>query len=193
MVTPRGWLDLADAEHFYPDDLPDDWRLSYFANEFRASLLPAAIWTASDPLTISQWYEDVAPGFRFAAELAPTQPNKDTAQRLTPAALLDLLGSKLDGWLESRERPAPRITPRPNLDRWLHYQQLQTEQPLVTGQHCYALLVPTELHPDLRRAKDWLNRTTELQERAPSLVILERPTSNTLTAWQELLDLLGLG
>lgn len=42
-VSARGWWDLADRATFYPDDLPEDWQLSYFANCFRTTLLPASL------------------------------------------------------------------------------------------------------------------------------------------------------
>lgn len=193
MVTPRGWWDLADADHYYPCDLPEDWRLSYFANDFRATLLPAATWTTTDPLTIAQWYDDLSSGFRVVAEQVPAQPREDSPPPLAPAALMQLLGSTLDGWLESMARPASGVATEPTAKRCLRYKPLRTEQQITTDHHGYGLVASAELHRDLRRAKDWLNRTTELQERAPSVVILERPTSTTLTAWHELLDLLGLG
>jgi len=49
---------------FYPDDLPEDWRLSYYANEFSAVLVPQAKWRAAD-VDFEQWAEDVPEGFRF--------------------------------------------------------------------------------------------------------------------------------
>lgn len=199
MVIPRGWWDLADADDYYPCDLPEDWRLSYFANDFRATLLPAAFWITTNPLTASQWDDDLSSGFRFVAEQVPAQPREDSAQQLAPAALVQLLGSKLDGWIESMEgiesmeRPASGVATGPDGHRCLRYHPLRSDEEITTGHHGYGLVAPAELHHDLRRAKDWLNRATELRERAPSLVILERPTSTTLTAWQELLDLLGFG
>ncbi len=193
MVTPRGWWDLADSDLFYPCDLPEDWRLSYFANCFRATLLPAAIWTTTDELTVKQWHDDVPAGFRFAAERTSTQPQEDGAQQRAPAALMQRLELKLDGWLDPLDGSASRTTAGSDTNRYLRYERPRSELQVTTDQHRYGLVAPAELHGDLRRAKDWLNRTSELQARAPTLVILERPTSNALTAWQELLELLGLG
>ncbi len=49
---------------FYPDDLPQDWRLSYYANEFSTVLVPEARWRA-EGVDFEQWAEDVHEGFRF--------------------------------------------------------------------------------------------------------------------------------
>jgi len=49
---------------FYPEDLPSEWRLSYYANEFSAVLVPEAKWQAED-VDFEQWAEDVPEGFRF--------------------------------------------------------------------------------------------------------------------------------
>jgi len=49
---------------FYPEDLPEDWRLSYYANEFSAVLVPETKWRAEN-VDFEQWAEDVPEGFRF--------------------------------------------------------------------------------------------------------------------------------
>jgi hypothetical protein len=64
-----GWDHDAWASAFYPDDLPGDWRLAYYANEFRAVLLPAKDWSAAGPDLFSAWREDVHEGFRFYLEV----------------------------------------------------------------------------------------------------------------------------
>lgn len=212
MVTSRGWWDLADRDLFYPEDLPQDWRLSYFANSFRAALLPAACWTGAEPQTVRQWHDDVPPGFRFVAE-QPLRLRQDSGpqpqendQQLVPAVLEQLLGAKLDAWVEPLDRPAsPAISANsgPDANRRLHYRRPQAQPRSDTGPDCarpddsspdcYGLIAPAELHRDLRRARDWLRMMTEGQGRPPSLVILARPSSNDLAAWQALIDLLGLG
>jgi len=40
-----GWDFPAWEQGFYPDDIPDDWRLAYYANEFSAVVLPQSFWT----------------------------------------------------------------------------------------------------------------------------------------------------
>ncbi len=63
-VGACGW-DQADwTGSFYPDDLPEDWRLSYYANEFPCILIPEEVWRAND-VDLQQWAEDVPEDFRF--------------------------------------------------------------------------------------------------------------------------------
>ncbi|MEA3638794.1 MAG: hypothetical protein VBE63_02495 [Lamprobacter sp.] len=191
MVTCRGWGDLADSDQFYPSDLPEDWRLSYFANDFRATVLPAMLWTRADPREVAQWSEDVPPSFRFAVERRSMQPSPNAAPGLEPEAQLQALGARLDGWLEPIAQ-ASQTTTTPDAAQYLRYQYQHSTPQATSPTDQYAVLAPAELHRDLRRARDWLSAMTERQGRAPRLVILARPSSNALMAWQELLDLLGL-
>lgn len=39
-VGARGWA----CQDYYPDDLPEDWQLDYYANEFSVLLVPRARW-----------------------------------------------------------------------------------------------------------------------------------------------------
>ena len=54
---------------FYPDDMPDDWRLSYYANEFEALLLPFSVWSTFDIGEIESWLEDVPNEFNLYFEV----------------------------------------------------------------------------------------------------------------------------
>lgn len=49
---------------FYPDDLPEDWRLSYYANEFSCVLVPENRWRAEDA-QLSEWADEVSDDFLF--------------------------------------------------------------------------------------------------------------------------------
>ena len=57
-----------DHEHwlgtFYPDDLPEDWRLSYYANEFSAVLVPEDKWR-SNLGNLDEWVDEVPEDFLF--------------------------------------------------------------------------------------------------------------------------------
>jgi len=65
----RGWDHPAWQGSLYPDDLPPEWRLSYYANEFNAVLAPADLWGAADAGLIASWADDVHDDFRFFLEL----------------------------------------------------------------------------------------------------------------------------
>jgi len=53
---------------FYPEDLPDDWMLSYYNTQFQAVYLPAAMWQAASDAVWGQWLGDTQDGFCFVLE-----------------------------------------------------------------------------------------------------------------------------
>jgi len=69
-VGARGWEHPSWRGGFYPEDLPDDWRLSYYANAFRAVLVPAERLGEASAGEVAQWGEDVPQGFRFFIEVS---------------------------------------------------------------------------------------------------------------------------
>lgn len=69
IVTVRGWNHSSWYGSFYPDDLPEDWRLSFFSNEFRAIVVPASEWIDVDPVEIERWVDDTHEEFVFFLEV----------------------------------------------------------------------------------------------------------------------------
>ena len=68
-----GWNHQAWLDDFYSDDLPEDWRLGYYSNEFPMIYVPAGDWLDgidSDKEGLSEWTEDVADSFRFILEIS---------------------------------------------------------------------------------------------------------------------------
>lgn len=63
----RGWAHPGWVSAFYPEDLPEDWRLSYYANAHRVVLVPADL-LRPGAADIAPWGEDVDAGFRFLFE-----------------------------------------------------------------------------------------------------------------------------
>lgn len=225
MVTARGWWDLADRATFYPDDLPEDWQLTYFANCFRTTLLPSSVWSLSDASQVAQWRNEVPAGFRFVAEqprarltahptARSTAPARSTQAEppLQAAILGQLLEPKLAAWLEPVASP-PRVPAdagepaagKPAVEAWFRYlgpgSDAGADPDSGSGSNAgepnaarerYAVQAPSALHQDLRGAKHWLSALIQHHGHAPSLIILAQPTSNSLGAWQALLELLGL-
>jgi uncharacterized protein YecE (DUF72 family) len=68
LVGAGGWLHPHWQGGFYPADLPDDWRLSYYNTQFQAVYLPAAIWQAASAPLWEQWLNDTQDSFRFVLE-----------------------------------------------------------------------------------------------------------------------------
>jgi hypothetical protein len=87
-----GWHHKHWQQSFYDDELPADWRLTFYANEFNTVLVPAHyMGTDRD---IEQWCEDVNEAFRFYIEW-PQQVDSATALREELASMGALLGGVL--------------------------------------------------------------------------------------------------
>lgn len=65
-----GWLPADWSRMFYPEDLPEAWQVSYYANEFDCVLLPANGWNLP-PTQASFWQNEVTTDFRFYLEITP--------------------------------------------------------------------------------------------------------------------------
>jgi hypothetical protein len=174
-VAPIGWWDLADAALFYPDDLPADWRLTYFANAHAAVVVPWSSWSAAGPEAIAGWRDDVHDGFRFYLEQPPTAVDRAQLQRAAEA-----LGDALAAWVaplaSDDDAALPCIGASGGAD---------------APSAGYAVRAPSDVRGNWRAARRWLERITAARGAAPRLVILDRPTSAELSAWHELLLLLG--
>jgi hypothetical protein len=68
-VAARGWSHSSWNGSFYPDDLPEDWQLSYYGNELSAVVVPASEWVNLDYVEIERWVEDVPDEFLFYLEI----------------------------------------------------------------------------------------------------------------------------
>ncbi|MEA3412719.1 MAG: hypothetical protein U9R74_14425 [Pseudomonadota bacterium] len=111
-----GW-DRADwVGSFYPADLPVEWRLTYYANEFDAVLIPADLWESEAASHVEAWCEDVSGRFRFFAELGTSQV--DGARRRWVMSRLDALGETLHGLVLRTPADAPHGLVRELRDRY---------------------------------------------------------------------------
>jgi len=84
-----GWRHAHWAGVFYPDDLPvdgdEDWRLSYYSNEFNAVLVPADYWQTEQVNDCADWLDSVHEDFQFFVECR--------ANMLDVVSLTDLTGA----------------------------------------------------------------------------------------------------
>ncbi len=92
LLLSYGW-DYGGWSDFYPDDLPDEWRLTYYANEYRGVLVPQERWSRLED--VEQWRDDVHGGFRFVLEYR--HPSRKAEALLHGA--IDLLADRFAGVL----------------------------------------------------------------------------------------------
>jgi hypothetical protein len=71
-----GWRHRHWLKTFYPQDLPsggteddaEDWRLSYYSNQFDSVMVPADYWNSNITVDCGSWLDDVHEKFRFVVE-----------------------------------------------------------------------------------------------------------------------------
>lgn len=86
-----GWKHQAWLNDFYSDDLPEDWQLGFYSNEFSVVYVPLSDWIDEEDLSV--WADEVSETFRFILEV-PADILSDTqrfATALTKAKELDEL------------------------------------------------------------------------------------------------------
>lgn len=104
LIGTRGWEDPAWNGSFYPEELPPDWRFTYYSNQLRAVLVPGERWAATAEAEPRDWPQDSDPAFRFVLETPPELGRSfrdDDAQGLLArfAATIEPLRSQTAGLL----------------------------------------------------------------------------------------------
>lgn len=67
-----GWKHQAWLNDFYAEDLPEEWQLGFYSNEFPVVYVPASDWldaSKSVEADLSEWTADVSDAFRFILEV----------------------------------------------------------------------------------------------------------------------------
>jgi hypothetical protein len=103
-VGSCGWKHKSWLDSFYPDDLPEDWQLTYYANEFSGVLIPVDYLQATE-CDIEQWCDDAADGFSFYLLWPETGDDQLLVNQLSQ------FGDRLAGILMPQERPLATDVP----------------------------------------------------------------------------------
>jgi uncharacterized protein YecE (DUF72 family) len=75
-----GWDHAAWSGAFYPEDLPPEWRLSYYNTSFECVYLPYALWSKIPLETLAAWREETLERFRFLLEPPVAVSSADKAR-----------------------------------------------------------------------------------------------------------------
>jgi len=103
--SPRVRLGLADwrrpelLDTFYPAELPEEWRLSYYASQFTCVWLDHSAWADLTPALAQQWREDTGRSFRFVLEAG--DPGFVSGQGSEAGEALARLGERLAGVMDA--------------------------------------------------------------------------------------------
>lgn len=63
-----GWEWPGWAQRFYPEDMPEEWQLTFYNTQFNCVFLPASQWRGLPEETLGQWAEDTHEQFLFLLE-----------------------------------------------------------------------------------------------------------------------------
>lgn len=89
-VGASDWLRPEWVGSFYPEDMPEEWRLTYYNTQFSCVWLPYPRWSAASMQDLHGWREDTHGAFRFVLE----RPlDLDPAARARLDALAERLGT----------------------------------------------------------------------------------------------------
>jgi Protein of unknown function DUF72 len=107
-VGAYGWLHPHWENNFYPEDLPADWRLGYYSNEFNTVLVPAFYWHQQHLADCEALLDDVHPEFRFFIEYDERIFDTLSREKFTESLALltpQLSGLVFLGGLQQRKYP----------------------------------------------------------------------------------------
>ena len=97
LIAAADWRTAIWQEQFFPPDLPPQWRLDFYANEFRAWLVPAAVWSAATHADLLAWREAAVRPFAFFLELPADICVADGAELNHAVDVANVLGEELAG------------------------------------------------------------------------------------------------
>ncbi|HHT00639.1 MAG TPA: hypothetical protein ENK73_07265 [Thiomicrospira sp.] len=69
-IGTYGWQKDSWIGSFYPDDLPEDWMLEFYANAYRVVLVPEQAWLNWDDEVINETLDAVEGAFSFYFEVS---------------------------------------------------------------------------------------------------------------------------
>lgn len=111
-VGACGWLRPGWQGAFYPDDLPDDWRLDYYANQFNAVLAGAEHWRPGRGYPVAQWRESIEAPFRLYLAAPDEDVFGQDAQWRRFCDQLDALRGVLAGVVAGSPRSSRKLVDR---------------------------------------------------------------------------------
>ncbi|HUW51466.1 MAG TPA: hypothetical protein VMV75_10685 [Sulfuricella sp.] len=99
-VGSVGWEHPQWQGCFYPDELPPEWRLTFYNTAFTCVYLGYEEWSGRDLQTLASWVEDTLEPFRFVLEGNPAgQSDGDRARLDVLAPRIGSPGGRIV-WLE---------------------------------------------------------------------------------------------
>ena len=76
LIGACGWKHAAWLDEFYSDDLPEDWQLGFYSNEFPVVYVSSNDWV--DETDMDEWIEDISDDFRFILQMPAKALNNES-------------------------------------------------------------------------------------------------------------------
>ncbi len=192
-LAVRGWQHPHWCGSFYPDDLPDDWQLTYYSNEFDAVLVPAEFWHSARLRQSIDWCAQVPAEFSFYVEWPMSL---DASARAELYHQLVAMQPNLAGLLLPAPLPnAECESLRQHLPGVPQYQPAQLWIPEVATSRDEASLAQlAQPWSDLRQLRQWLERFTAEQStvKRALLCTMAEPDVVQLQQARTLMQIMGL-
>ena len=104
-----GWQHAQLLNGFYPEDLPEDWQLMYYSNEFTTVLVPASYWQTNSLTDCAEWIDNVHENFQFCVECHVDMLEHVSMQALSEA--LQILQPQLSAlvFLDDKQQMSVRV------------------------------------------------------------------------------------
>ncbi|MCB1722070.1 MAG: hypothetical protein H6959_08495 [Chromatiaceae bacterium] len=94
-----GWERADWLRDYYPADIPDDWRLAYYANDCDCVLIPRALWERGDPSALGAQIDEAPGTLRCFVEVGDVRPRAcPLTDRLRPGCDVLLTASPDPGF-----------------------------------------------------------------------------------------------
>lgn len=176
----RGWQHPHWQSTFYPIDLPHDWQLGFYANEFTALLVPAQYWPQN--YEVEQWCDDVSARFRFYLEYSAVDDEQTFVARCRDFG--PLLGGVISDIDRSMDLDCPLYV-LPNSDQPLTLLKAVNDKA--------ATLAMIKLgDADLRQQRQWLDNLHLQSENLAAVLVSDNELAiEKLQSLKTLIELMG--
>jgi len=187
-IGARGWRHAHWQDSYYPDDLPEEWQLTFYANDFSVVLVPVEYWDKQNGYDLESWLDEVEEDFSFYLE-APSF--NDEAESHLFQSQCQLMGEQLGGVLITEMGNVTDLeVPCPVVKNSAAINVKSNAEKLDIG-------LITQDYSDLRKIRTWLesfDKQSVASQKVVFVTNLDTPdvNVNTILEIKTLIEMMGL-
>lgn len=154
-IGAAGWQYPSWSENFYDEELPPEWRLAFYSNEFRFCMVLWSEWGSASLEILEQWADDIDQPFRFFLQL-PLDQLEHTNK------LPETLQQHIEGLVISSDNELTRIPD--TLQTLAQHYTLHLDMPVAAEVDCPDNILPCwrNKQPDTHDSQIAIIRDPEL-------------------------------